>query len=200
MTASFQRVLLPLAGFLFASAGFAQPGQAAGGTLTPQQLQRLWQDLAGADAAAAYRALGALVAAPGQAVPFLAERLRPAKGVTPERLARLIADLDSDTFKERDRAFRELDRLGEVAERALKKALAAPPSAEAFRRAKVLLEKLDVRNSPERLRSLRAVEALEHIGTAEARAVLQTLARGAAEARLTEEAKASLGRLAKRAE
>ncbi len=45
---------------------------------------------------------------------------------------------------------------------------------------------------------LRALEVLEHIGTAEARSLLEDLAKGVPEARLTREAKASLTRLAKR--
>ena len=49
----------------------------------------------------------------------------------------------------------------------------------------------------EQLRALRAVEALEHAGTAKARSLLQDLARGAPEARLTREARAALARLAK---
>jgi hypothetical protein len=47
------------------------------------------------------------------------------------------------------------------------------------------------------LRLLRAVEALEHVGTPEARQLLEALSRGAREARLTREAQASLRRLAK---
>jgi hypothetical protein len=43
-----------------------------------------------------------------------------------------------------------------------------------------------------------AVEILEHIGTPSARQVLDELAKGAAAQRLTQEAKASLERLAKR--
>jgi hypothetical protein len=49
--------------------------------------------------------------------------------------------------------------------------------------------------SGERLRSLRAIEALELAGTQEAREVLATLAAGAEGARLTEEAKPALKRL-----
>jgi hypothetical protein len=49
--------------------------------------------------------------------------------------------------------------------------------------------------SPETLRQLRAVQALEHIGSSEARQVLAVLARGAPEARLTHEANAALTRL-----
>jgi hypothetical protein len=45
---------------------------------------------------------------------------------------------------------------------------------------------------------LRALEVLEHIATPEAQQVLKTLATGAPEARLTQEAKASLARLARR--
>jgi hypothetical protein len=42
---------------------------------------------------------------------------------------------------------------------------------------------------------LRAVEVLERIGNAEARRVLEALAKGAPEARLTREARTSLERL-----
>jgi RNA polymerase sigma factor (sigma-70 family) len=181
-----------------ATAGPMPDGEAAK-MPAPRGVARLWEGLAGADAAAAYRALAALEAAPREAVPFLAKHLRPAEGAEPERVARLVADLQSATFKTRERAFRELEKLGDVAEQPLMKVLAAPPSVEAARRAEVLLGKLDARNNPERLRALRAVEALEHIGTPEARQVLQALAGGAAEARLTREARESLGRLARRA-
>jgi hypothetical protein len=61
------------------------------------------------------------------------------------------------------------------------------------------LEKLDgAVTASDFLRALRALEALEQMATPEAHALLTTLAGGAAEARLTQEAKASLERLAKR--
>ena len=84
---------------------------------------------------------------------------------------------------------------------AYRKALEGKPSLETRRRLEDLLVKAssawwDV--SGERLRSLRAVEALELDGAKEAREVLETFAAGAEGARLTEEAKAALERLAKR--
>jgi hypothetical protein len=51
--------------------------------------------------------------------------------------------------------------------------------------------------SEELLQAMRAVELLERIGTLEARQVLEHLAKGVAGARLTEEAQASLERLAR---
>jgi hypothetical protein len=59
-----------------------------------------------------------------------------------------------------------------------------------------LLERLKAPS--ESLRPFRALEVLEHLGTPEAQQVLESLAQGAPEARLTQEAKASLERLAKR--
>jgi hypothetical protein len=53
--------------------------------------------------------------------------------------------------------------------------------------------------APEKLRVIRAIETLETIGTAEARALLEDLARGAPAARLTQEARESCARLAQRA-
>lgn len=127
--------------------------------------------------------------------------LRPVDAVDEKRLARLLGDLDSDDFTVRQKATAELEKLGERAIPSYRKALASKPSLETRRRVDDLLDKAqrawwDV--SGERLRSLRAVEALELAGTEEARDVLKTLAAGASGTRLTEEAKAALQRLASR--
>jgi hypothetical protein len=78
----------------------------------------------------------------------------------------------------------------------LRKALQANPSPEQRERIAKLLEDLE-KNVPIQalLAPVRAIEVLEHIGTAEARHVLTELAKGLPEARLTQEAKASLERL-----
>jgi WD40 repeat protein len=164
-----------------------------------KRLEALWQDLGGADGARAYRAVWALAAAPGRAVPFLAERLRPFPPLDAGRIDRLVAALGHARYAVRAQAVRELERLGEVAEPALRRALAGNPSLEQRRRVERLLDKAAAPvTSPEQLRALRAVEVLERAGTPEARRVLAALAVGAADARLTREARAALGRLAGR--
>jgi hypothetical protein len=60
------------------------------------------------------------------------------------------------------------------------------------------VEQLLAQQPPGHLRALRGIEALEHLGTAEARQVLRAVADGLPEARLTQEAKASLQRLGRR--
>src|SRR5262249_13557639 len=168
--------------------------------LTARRAENLWADLAGDDAGRAHRALGALVAAPGQAVPFLRGRLAAVTLGDARRVARLIAGLESDRFEVRESAGRELERLGEFAEPALREALSGKPSLELRRRAERLLAKSDgwVR-SAERLRVLRAVEALEKIGTGAARQALQAIARTARDRAVARDAGAAVERLAQRA-
>jgi WD40 repeat protein len=163
------------------------------------QLESLWADLAGADAPRAYRAIWSLTAAAPQAVPWLKERVPPVAPVEPRRLARLIADLDSDLFETRESASRELEKLGEAAGPALRQGLTDRLAPEPRRRVAQLLERLEQPgSSPESLRALRAIEVLEHVANPEARRVLEQLAGGMPEARVTQEAQQSLDRLATR--
>jgi hypothetical protein len=137
--------------------------------LSEGQLLPLWDDLASADAARGWRAIGALAAAAEQAVPFLRERLRRPAAVTPERLRELIQDLDSVQFAIRERATEELELLGERAEKALREAAARPASPEVRRRVALLLEALRGPGpSAEELRLGRALQALRHSGSIEA--------------------------------
>jgi hypothetical protein len=171
-----------------------------GAVLGATELPALWADLASPDAKKGRRAVETLIAAPGQAVPLLRERLKPAMTPDAKKLAALIADLGSDDFDRRLEAEQDLQRLGEIAGPALKKSLAANPPLESQRRIEGLLKKLNAAElSAEALRGVRAVQVLETIGSQEARAMLQVLADGAAAARQTEDAKASLRRLGKTA-
>lgn len=166
--------------------------------LTSAERNTLWNDLASLDAATAFRAVQRLAGAGQAGVTLLKEQMRPVAAVEARQVNRLIADLDSDQFAVREQASRELGRLGDRAELALRQALAGNPSAEVRRSLERILENLATAGAPERLRGVRAVEVLERIGSVEARGVLETLSRGLPEARLTREALAALARLKKR--
>jgi len=110
-----------------------------------------------------------------------------------------IHDLNAESYQKREAARRDLIRLGERAEMALRRALSNRPTLEVRRRIEDLLSKLEPSSlPPEPLQVLRAIEILEHIGTTEARRCLEALAKGAADARQTREAKMALDRLMKR--
>jgi HEAT repeat protein len=133
-------------------------------------------------------------------VPFLREQARPtAGGLDHERIARLVAELDDNEYEVRVKAMKALANLGPAAHPALRKALASP-SAEVRRRATMLLEKKGdgPTLAPDELRALRAIEVLLHIGTAEARPVLEGLAAGPKEAVVTQDAAAALTLLSRR--
>jgi len=168
------------------------------GRLSGKELESLWRALAAEDAGNADVAIWTLVNSGEQAVAFLQTRLKPVPAPDRARVAALVADLANVQFAARDKAARELERLGELAEPALQKALTSSPSLEARRRIERLLSQLrEPVSSPEKIRMIRAVEVLEHIGTVAAREVLSTVAQGAPEARLTREAQSALLRLAR---
>ncbi len=177
----------------------ARWGMSRSGELSSKDVQPLWQDLAGDDAVRAGRAIGALAATPGQTLPLLRRHVQPVAAADPRRLNQLVAQLDSERFPVRDSAGRQLEELGELAGPILRETLARKSSLELRQRVEGLLRKLDgPMLASDGLRDLRAVETLERIGTAEARQVLERIAKGTPEARVTREAKASVERLVKR--
>jgi hypothetical protein len=162
-------------------------------------LDACWADLAGGDAAKAWQAILALAARPEQAVPLLRQRLRPHPPLPPQRLAGLLADLDSDSFRAREQASKELAALGAVAGPALRQLHASAPSPEVQRRVEKLLGKPGQEGIlSEELRCIRALEVLEYLATPEARKLLAALAEGEPASPLTQGAKAALDRLSKR--
>jgi len=168
--------------------------------LSSADLGKLWKtDLAGADGGQAHQAIWTLVRSSDEAVLFLKDRLRSVPAADPERVKQLIADLDSGQFAGRQKAEEELERLGERARAALLQVRDSKPSLEVHNRVEQLLRKLaGPTTDADTLRALRAIEALEQIGTAQAREVLTSMASGAPGVRLTEEAQAALGRLTRR--
>jgi WD40 repeat protein len=171
-------------------------------SLSTDRLHKLWDDLAGSDAARADRALWSLVAANKQSVPFIRDHLQPAPArIEPAEAARLIKSLDSEPFGEREEASRQLALLGESAEPKLRQALKAKSSPERRARVQQLLDTIEANRQqlpPELLRSLRALAVLEWAATPEARLVLEGLTKHDPDARLTREAKATLGRVLQR--
>jgi RNA polymerase sigma factor (sigma-70 family) len=166
--------------------------------LPARQLQALWDRLGSGDAATAHQAMCQLARAPEQTVAWVREHLPPSQQPDMAQVARLIQDLDSDRFTVREEAEAALRRLADLVVSALRQALDGKPSAEVRRRVSGLLEQLEVGTTPEQLRSLRAIEVLEQMGTPATRTLLQELAGGTPAARQTQEAKASLDRLDRR--
>jgi RNA polymerase sigma factor (sigma-70 family) len=163
---------------------------------TDGPLAATWEGLGQTEAAPAFRAQGRLLAAPAEAVALLAARLKPAQPVDAQRLAVLVADLDSPQFTSRKQAADALRQLGKRAAPALRQAEQKAGSLETRRRAGALLAELE--KSPpaaDELRALRAVEVLEWLGTADARRLLIELAGGDPEAPLTQAPGAALKRL-----
>src|SRR5262249_40035526 len=136
--------------------------------LPAKDLDKLWDDLAGADARRAYRAVWGLALAPGQAVPLLRGRLRPAPPADAGRGARLVAGRAGGRLGVRRQAMQELADRGPLAEPALRRALQDRPPLETRQRVEQLLQKLET-PSGTALRALRSLEVLEHAGTPLAR-------------------------------
>jgi WD40 repeat protein len=165
-------------------------GKAADAPLSADEFQSEWRQLHGGDALRAYRALWKLAANPKLALARLEKELRPFQPVDPKAISQGIADLESDKLTVREAAKAELTKAGDVAWPALRDALAKRPSLELQTRVRQLLgNQDDLLPFPERLVLVRSLELLEQIPAADALALVQMLADGAAEAWLTQEAK-----------
>jgi RNA polymerase sigma factor (sigma-70 family) len=104
----------------------------------PQELEVLWNDLAGADAGRAYRAMWALATADGQAVALLQTRLRPAS----ETGGR------SEDQRRRLRALEVLERIGTPeAHRLLRTLVTTSPETRVAAEARAALDRLDKRRA-----------------------------------------------------
>jgi WD40 repeat protein len=166
---------------------------AAKGKRTPLDMEGLWERLGG-DAAGADTAVWALVGIPEQSVPMLKLRLKPRGPADAEQLAKLIRELDSDSFAVRTRSARALEELAEAAEAALRRVLSDKPSLELQRRVEQVLAKRD----RDVIRQLRALEVLYQITTPAARQILEELAATSPNPRVARAATATVLRLARR--
>jgi hypothetical protein len=150
--------------------------------LSAKELAGLWTDLADKDSDKSDAAWRKLAAAGDNAIPFLKEQIRPI-AVPPldlKQVEKLLAELDSDRYETRVKATRELTGLGELAIVPLQRLLEKPSSAEAKRRAQIVLKKLsEPVLTPGRLRALEVLELLEQLRSLKALALLQEIARDA---------------------
>jgi WD40 repeat protein len=162
------------------------------------ELAALWDILGYGKVETAYQAKWKFVAAGQQTITFMGKTLRPIPKDSTSALKEAIANLEGKHPELRDAAMNELDCHGSLAEPALREGLTDDRSPEARARIEYLLEK-QKSNFPSGglLRSLRAIEVLEQIGTPQARQLLESIAAGHPQAALTREAKASVQRMAK---
>src|SRR5262249_25704937 len=142
--------------------------------LTEADAQVSWQALAGKPKEA-YAAHWQLCDDPAATIKLLRVRLAPAQGAPAAPVRALIVDLDSDDFDTRSAAMAGLRKIGRPATRTVQDALKAPVALEVRRRLEVLLAEwsLPTPLTTEDLRRLRAVTILEHLGTPEARQLLE---------------------------
>jgi hypothetical protein len=169
------------------------------GLISTAELEKRWSDLADKEAGTAHRALWFFVTAPAQSTPFIAGKLKPVHTADPVKIQRWISDLGSDEFTTRRAAAKQLEKTGEQITPAVQAALKGKITLESRRRLEQILNTFAGVPGPELLRQIRAIVALERIGSPEAAAVLEAVAKGAPGARQTEEAKASLERLSRNA-
>jgi hypothetical protein len=186
---------LPPGVWLWNNLYFFADGETGVGRKPPKgNCEALWHDLAAPDAEQGYAALWGLVLRPGEAVAYVGKQLRPVGPADPGRFREYISELTDDRFAIREEAFRRLKQSGDLAAPALQERLAQKPSPDERRRILELLRHLRTW-SPEEMRYLRAIQVLEYTGTPKARTILERLAGGRPESRLTREAKLSLNRL-----
>ena len=143
-----------------------------------ERLDEAWTDLGLTEANRAQMAIARLADAPAAPVLALArEKLKESPKAKAEDIMRWIAELDAEKFVVRNRAERALAEAGADAKPALQAALERNPSDEVKKRVEKLLSALDAGSSSSRLRTLRGIEVLDHIGTPEARQLLESMSK-----------------------
>lgn len=161
-------------------------------TLTANDLDRLWKDLAGADASRAYLAFWTLVADAKNSVPFLAQRLAGPKADLTQ-IKKWIAELDDAKYIVREMASKQLAQNLDRAVDLLEQELAKGSSAEATLRIQALLAL--GKNDAEVERLVKAVRVLEYTASAAAIKSLTDLSKEADKAQVRKAASAALDRL-----
>jgi WD40 repeat protein len=149
------------------------------GPLDEKAMIKVWNDLASPTPLHAYRAIGRIASAEGNAVIKLKDRvtsiLVPAQN---KRVQQLIVELDDDDSIVRQRAMRELRKLRKIGKPILLKTMKNTLSAEVRYRIRRILA--DAKDSPrfskgDVRRMLRVIHAAESVGGPEAKAMLELI-------------------------
>jgi hypothetical protein len=148
---------------------------------TAEQWKAAWSDLASAKAFRGQRTAYLYRLGADAAVQLLDEWLRQtlspdhARGM--DRVAQLLGDLGSGSFKVRDKAQKELENMGFPVLPALRRELQKSPPLEVVRRLEQLIRVIEKGAERERWRLRRVLQILENHGTPRCRAILERLAR-----------------------
>jgi WD40 repeat protein len=165
--------------------------------LSDEDLKNHYADLTGADANKAHRAIWTLAAAAPKSLALVARHLHPVPN-DPDKITRLIKELDDKSFAVRNKALADLIELGERAEPALRRTMVSAPPIEVQRRISAILGKLDPKALAVKwLHARRLLAVVEYAGTKEAGQMLERLAAGAPDAPLTRAAAAARKRLSR---
>ncbi len=160
---------------------------------TPTAVKTWWTQMTSVSSPPAHKAMRLFVAFPDKALPLLEDKLLSVPA--PDEIPELIAQLDDDDESTRTKAARLLELAGNDIRPALEKALRGDPSVRKKRALTDILAAKAKGPTGEELRGMRAIDVLEQIGTAKARAILTKLQAGATAAPLTQAAKAALVRM-----
>ncbi|MBX3400086.1 MAG: PQQ-binding-like beta-propeller repeat protein [Gemmataceae bacterium] len=163
----------------------------------PTAPEKLWDALSGKSAREAWAAMRELTERPDVALATVREHVKPVAAPplpTADEVAKLIGSLDAPAFAARETAMKDLKRYGKMVETELRKAMDTTPSPETKERIEKLLTAIAKPMTPNPTEA-RAVELLERIGNAEAKAELAKLAAGDPASLMTQDAAASLKRL-----
>lgn len=110
--------------------------------LSDSDIEKVWTDLAGPDAPAAYRGLGLLAHRPADVLPSIVDRVERQLVPVPDAdLARLLTDLGHPDYLVREQATANLAAVGDNVRPHLERALAETSSPEVRSRLRVLLRR-----------------------------------------------------------
>jgi WD40 repeat protein len=164
-----------------------------------ESLLAIWHALASGQPADAYQAIGRVERADAVAVSFLKKQIEEILvPVQAERIKDLIAQLDHADFVIRHRAMIALRKLREVARPALLKTLEKSITAEARARIRRILSGADEAprfSEADVRRMLRVIHVAGHVGSKDARSILETIIRDFPNRTVVGEAEKTLVRL-----